>query len=105
MDLPGEAEPEARSEGDAERPGPASPSLRASGSAGAEPTAVAAAGRSTWGDVLPFDIAFRLGVTGLPRFENPLVPNVREARLLNDAPWTRGVGPLEMRVQTEGWKF
>ncbi|MSR54617.1 MAG: DEAD/DEAH box helicase [Gemmataceae bacterium] len=42
---------------------------------------------------------------GLPRFDSPLVPNIREARLLNDAPWIRGVGPLEMRVQTEGWKF
>ena len=66
--------------------------------------------RSTaWGDilpaVLPFDVGVRLAVTGLPRFESPLVPNVREARLLNDAPWVRGVGPLEMRVQTEGWKF
>ena len=64
-------------------------------------------GRADWGDigVLPFDVNLVLGITGLPRFETSLIPNVREARLLNDAPWVRGVGPLEMRVQTEGWKF
>ena len=56
-------------------------------------------------DAIPLDVTVSLAVTGLPRFESPLVPNVREARLLNDAPWVRGVGPLEMRVQTEGWKF
>src|SRR4051794_8147395 len=41
----------------------------------------------------------------MPRFGTPLVPTAREARLLNDAPWVRGGGPLEMRVQTEGGKF
>ena len=60
---------------------------------------------AAWGDILPFDLSLALGVTGLPRFEASLVPNVREARLLTDAPWVRGVGPLELRVQTEGWKF
>ena len=56
-------------------------------------------------EVLPLDVRVSLDIMGLPRFESPLLPNVREARLLNDAPWIRGVGPLEMRVQTEGWKF
>ncbi|MBA4191040.1 MAG: helicase [Planctomycetaceae bacterium] len=32
-------------------------------------------------------------------------PNVRETRLLNDLPWVRSVGRLEMTVATEGWKF
>jgi len=56
-------------------------------------------------DVLPlnFEVSFTVG--GLPKFETSLSPNTREARLLNDMPWIRGVGPLEMRVQTEGWKF
>jgi SNF2 family DNA or RNA helicase len=63
--------------------------------------------RQSWGDITvePLDINVLFGITGLPRFEVSLTPNVREARLLNDAPWVRGVGPLEMRVQTEGWKF
>jgi SNF2 family DNA or RNA helicase len=77
----------------------------------AEPTLLAFADRrrSGWGDipalVTPVDVALALGVAGHPRFETSLVPNVREARLLNDPPWVRGVGCLEMRVQTEGWKF
>jgi SNF2 family DNA or RNA helicase len=62
-----------------------------------------------WGDVLPiilpFDIGVRLSVTGLPRFESSLVPNVRVARLLTNMPWVRSVGPLDLRIQTEGWKF
>jgi SNF2 family DNA or RNA helicase len=40
-----------------------------------------------------------------PRFERPLEPNLREARLLTDAPWVRSLGRLEMSVATEGWKF
>jgi SNF2 family DNA or RNA helicase len=55
--------------------------------------------------VLPLNVSVSLDVHGLPRFETSLVPNVREARLLADSPWVRGVGPLELRVQTEGWKF
>jgi SNF2 family DNA or RNA helicase len=65
--------------------------------------------RSSWGDVralvTPVDVSVALTVTGIPRFESSLAPGVREARLLNDPPWVRGVGSLEMRVQTEGWKF
>ena len=41
----------------------------------------------------------------LPRFESSLLPTVKEARLLTDAPWIRPLGSLEMRVSTEGWKF
>lgn len=65
--------------------------------------------RTDWGDfdapVVPLNLSVALTISGLPRFDTPLIPNVREARLLNDSPWVRGVGPLEMRVQTEGWKF
>lgn len=32
-------------------------------------------------------------------------PNVREARLLTDAPWVRSLGRLELTISTEGWKF
>ena len=40
-----------------------------------------------------------------PRFERPLHTNVREARLLNDAPWIRGLGKLTLDVTTDGWRF
>jgi SNF2 family DNA or RNA helicase len=40
-----------------------------------------------------------------PRFERPLQTNAREARLLNEAPWTRGLGKLSLDVTTEGWRF
>ncbi len=40
-----------------------------------------------------------------PRFDAHLLPTVREARLLTDSPWARLLGGLDMRVQTEGWKF
>ena len=55
--------------------------------------------------VTPVEIQVPFTVAELPRFEAALTPGVREARLLSDAPWVRGVGPLDLRVQTEGWKF
>jgi SNF2 family DNA or RNA helicase len=39
------------------------------------------------------------------QFQKPLLSGIREAKLLKDAPWTRSVGPVEIRLQTEGWKF
>jgi SNF2 family DNA or RNA helicase len=44
-------------------------------------------------------------VLTLPKLDHPLEPNVREARLLTDAPWVRSLGRLELSVTTEGWKF
>lgn len=44
-------------------------------------------------------------VKSLPRFERPLAVNVREARLLKDAPWIRSLGKLALEVSTEGWRF
>src|SRR4029078_12046887 len=35
--------------------------------------------------------------------DKPLVPGVREMRLLNDAPWVRSLGRLELTLSTEGW--
>ena len=40
-----------------------------------------------------------------PRFERPLTTTVREARLLNDPPWIRGLGKLALDVTTDGWRF
>lgn len=55
--------------------------------------------------VRPLELNVTFSVSGLPRFETSLVPSSREARLLSDPPWVRGVGPLELCVQTDGWKF
>lgn len=56
-------------------------------------------------DVLPLNVDVSMSISGLPKFESPLTPNTREARLLNDTPWIRGLGSLELKVNTEGWKF
>jgi SNF2 family DNA or RNA helicase len=40
-----------------------------------------------------------------PRFERPLQATVREARLLGDAPWVRGLGKITLDVTTDGWRF
>ncbi len=50
-------------------------------------------------------LGMSVAALALPRFEANLLPNVREARLLSDAPWVRSLGSVEMRVTTEGWKF
>lgn len=56
-------------------------------------------------DIIPLEFGLPVHVGGLPRFDSPLLPNVREARLLNDSPWVRGLGSLDLKVQTDGWKF
>jgi SNF2 family DNA or RNA helicase len=53
----------------------------------------------------PFDLSLPIDTATLPRFDRPLTTAVREARLLNDAPWIRSLGRLDLAVQTEGWKF
>jgi SNF2 family DNA or RNA helicase len=52
-----------------------------------------------------FDLALAIDTLTLPRFDRPLAPNVREARLLHDAPWVRTLGKLGFDINTEGWKF
>lgn len=56
-------------------------------------------------DLEPTAISLAVDALRLPRFESDLVPSVREGRLLDNAPWTRTVGPLDWRLVTEGWKF
>jgi SNF2 family DNA or RNA helicase len=51
------------------------------------------------------DVGPPVAVRTHPRFEKPLSVNVREARLLNDAPWIRSLGKLVLDVSTEGWRF
>jgi hypothetical protein len=66
-------------------------------------------------DLLPFegwspsemavDLAFTSDAHSLSRFDSPLGVGVKEARLLNQAPWVRSVGSLDFKIATEGWKF
>ncbi len=59
-----------------------------------------------WGvGLLDLPVAFALDTFDLPKLDHPLEPNVREAKLLTDAPWVRSLGKLELTVTTEGWKF
>ena len=54
---------------------------------------------------IALDSEFALETFDLPKLDHPLDPNVRETRLLTDAPWVRSLGRLDLSVTTEGWKF
>jgi SNF2 family DNA or RNA helicase len=51
------------------------------------------------------DVGLAAPTVGDGRFGRPLQVGVREARLLNTAPWVRSLGKLPMEVGTVGWKF
>ena len=55
-------------------------------------------------EVVDIDLALPAEARTLPRFE-ALAVHVREAKLLTERPWARGLGKLTMEVTTEGWKF
>ncbi|MBN9117885.1 MAG: DEAD/DEAH box helicase [Planctomycetes bacterium] len=55
--------------------------------------------------LLDVPLAFAPETFDLPKLDHPLEPNVREGRLLTEAPWVRSLGRLELSVTTEGWKF
>jgi SNF2 family DNA or RNA helicase len=53
----------------------------------------------------PVDLSLPFEVTGLQLLETLRTIGVQEARLLGNAPWVRGLGPMRFAVKTEGWKF
>jgi SNF2 family DNA or RNA helicase len=55
--------------------------------------------------IQPLDVSLSVDALRFARFEATITPVFREARLLTNSPWIRSVGPIEMRVTTEGWKF
>jgi SNF2 family DNA or RNA helicase len=55
--------------------------------------------------VVSLDLALPVETGTLPRFERPLQAGVREARLLDSAPWVRPLGKVGLEVTTEGWRF
>src|SRR6516164_8680198 len=56
-------------------------------------------------EVLQIDIGMPLEVRGLPKFDKGLRLSVKEARLLNDPPWVRSLGKMNLEVSTDGWRF
>jgi SNF2 family DNA or RNA helicase len=56
-------------------------------------------------EIQTYDLHLNADAVMHPRFERPLQPGVREARLLGLAPWVRSLGRLTMDVKTEGWRF
>jgi SNF2 family DNA or RNA helicase len=61
--------------------------------------------KNTTVDVAAIDLDLPVDVVSLPAFERSLTVGVREARLLTEPPWSRGLGKLEMQVATDGWRF
>ena len=53
----------------------------------------------------PINLDLTPDVVTLPKFAEPMMANVKEARLLSQSPWVRPVGKLDLAVQTDGWKF
>lgn len=56
-------------------------------------------------EVISHPLLNSVEVRVLPRFEKPMEVTVRQASLLNGAPWIRSLGKVAMEVQTQGWKF
>src|SRR5262245_9280114 len=56
-------------------------------------------------EVISVPIDWRVEARSHPRFERPLESSVRQASLLNSAPWVRSVGKLPMDVSSQGWRF
>src|SRR5262245_28726153 len=55
--------------------------------------------------VVAVDVALRVEARSLPRFERPLEVGVRQAALLQAAPWVRSAGKVALEVTTQGWRF
>jgi SNF2 family DNA or RNA helicase len=51
------------------------------------------------------DLNFTLQVKSHPQFDRPWKLTVKQAALLNAAPWVRSLGKLGMEVSTQTWKF
>ena len=56
-------------------------------------------------EVQELDVSFSLQVKSHPQFERPWKMTVKQATLLNSAPWVRSLGKLGMEVRTQAWKF
>ena len=41
----------------------------------------------------------------VPGWDRPLAPTARPLPVLTSRPWVRALGPLQMTVQTQGWRF
>jgi SNF2 family DNA or RNA helicase len=55
--------------------------------------------------VVSLPLEWPIETLGEPRLGQSLEPTVREARLLTQAPWVRGLGTLALKVSSVGWRF
>ena len=51
------------------------------------------------------DLLLEPDILPMAKFDHRLDVSVKRQRLLDNRPWVRGLGNLEMSIQTEGWKF
>ncbi|CAN5482311.1 hypothetical protein BH10PLA2_BH10PLA2_38180 [soil metagenome] len=56
-------------------------------------------------EVIALDTLLPIEVRGLPKFDKGFRLSVREAKLLQDPPWVRTLGKLNLEVATDGWRF
>lgn len=54
---------------------------------------------------LAIDLLSMPSMARVPGWDRPLAPSVRSVPVLSSKPWVRGLGPLQMTVQTQGWRF
>ena len=56
-------------------------------------------------DVTRLETGLPIEVRSLAKFDKGFRLSVREARLLQDPPWIRSLGKLNLEVTTDGWRF
>ncbi len=56
-------------------------------------------------EVIALDTSLPLEIRSLAKFDKGFKLSVREARLLQDPPWIRSLGKLNLEVTTDGWRF
>src|SRR6266481_2091128 len=56
-------------------------------------------------EVMTLETGLPLEIRSLPKFDKGFRLSVREARLLQDPPWVRSLGKLNLEVATDGWRF
>lgn len=56
-------------------------------------------------ECLAIDLLSRPALARVPGWDRPLAPSVRSVPVLSSRPWVRGLGPIQMSVQTQVWRF
>lgn len=56
-------------------------------------------------EVITLETGLPIEIRSLPKFDKGFRLSVREARLLQDPPWVRSLGKLNLEISTDGWRF